>query len=263
MQKDRTYTEEEVAVIFERAAQAQKTAQQQAHKNTGLTLSELQQIGANAGIDPAFIERAATAMGHLETAPPPTKQLGLPVAVSRTVNLPAPLTDAAWDQLVVDLRETFNAHGNVRQDGSLRQWTNGNLKVLAEPTREGQRLRLETMNANGRSGISAGIFSIAAALVFVVLALFADQTILGEFAIFIGLFLSMGIGSLGYSLYTLPGWAKTRQQQMEAIALHAVEYTTPVSESTPEAAPQPQLDLDTLGAPEHTAHQTTAQRIKT
>lgn len=260
MHTERTYTEDEVAVIFERAAQAQKTAQQQAHRNTGLTLAELQQIGATAGIDPNFIARAATAMGHLEEVPPPAKHMGIPVGVSRTVNLPGPLSDEAWDQLVVDLRETFEAHGNVRQDGSLRQWTNGNLKVLAEPTREGQRLRLQTMNANGRANIGVGLISLFFGLGILILALALGKGSLVEMLSIVALIVSAGIANIGYAAFKLPRWAKTRQQQMEAIALHAVEYTNPDLEALSDEVRSPQLDLEALEDPVSAAPQKTAER---
>jgi hypothetical protein len=67
--------------------------------------------------------------------------LGLPVGVERTVNLDRRLTDEEWERRVVELREVFQAGGTLSAQGSLRQWTNGNLHVVLEPTAEGSRLR--------------------------------------------------------------------------------------------------------------------------
>ncbi len=91
---------------------------------------------------PKGLDRAGSPTGR--------RVLGLPLGVGRTVELGRKLTDEEWDHLVVDLRETFDARGQVRQDGSLRQWTNGNLQALLEPTPTGDRLRLRTMNGNAR-----------------------------------------------------------------------------------------------------------------
>ena len=59
MPDQRTYTEEEVAAIFERAAKEQQESLQKMNKNAGLSLSELQEIGEQTGIDPALISKAA------------------------------------------------------------------------------------------------------------------------------------------------------------------------------------------------------------
>jgi hypothetical protein len=66
---------------------------------------------------------------------------GLPIGVGRTVELDRPRSDSDWERLVADLRETFEARGMVRYDGPFRQWTNGNLQALIEPTPSGHRLR--------------------------------------------------------------------------------------------------------------------------
>ena len=58
----------------------------------------------------------------------------MPVGVSRTVTSAGNFTEREWERLVVDLRETFDAKGAVKREGSFRQWTNGNLQALVEPT---------------------------------------------------------------------------------------------------------------------------------
>ena len=79
---------------------------------------------------------------------PTRKLLGLPLGVAQTVEFDRKLTDQEWERIVADLRETFEAPGVVRQQGSLRQWTNGNLQALLEPTATGQRLRMRTVKGN-------------------------------------------------------------------------------------------------------------------
>src|SRR6266550_3035358 len=76
--------------------------------------------------------------------------------VARDVNLNRRLTDEEWERLVVQLREVFNARGRTRSDGSLRQWTNGNLQVLLEPTETGHRLRFRTTHGGARAAIGMG-----------------------------------------------------------------------------------------------------------
>ena len=60
MPTDHRYSEEQIRAIFQEAAEAQEAAEQTGPHGEGLTLAELQRIGAEAGIAPEFIARAAT-----------------------------------------------------------------------------------------------------------------------------------------------------------------------------------------------------------
>ena len=106
MSAEHRYSEQEIAAIFKQAAEAQEAAQQQKSPGEGLTLAELQQIGQETGITPEFIARAAAAVDRTGPSLPPTTYFGIPISVARTVDLPGPLSDDGWDQLVVDLRES-------------------------------------------------------------------------------------------------------------------------------------------------------------
>jgi hypothetical protein len=144
---ERRYTDEEVAAIFERAAETAHTALPVPAVGKGMTLAALQEIGRGVGISPVLISHAART---LETAGKPTSR-----RVGRTVEFDRPLSDSDWERLIADLRETFEARGMVRYDGPFRQWTNGNLQALAEPTPSGHRLRLQTVKGNSRALMTA------------------------------------------------------------------------------------------------------------
>ncbi len=81
---ERRYTDEEVAAIFERAAETEHTALPVAAVGKGMTLAALQEIGREVGISPALISHAARS---LEMAGMPTSRrfIGLPIGVGRTV----------------------------------------------------------------------------------------------------------------------------------------------------------------------------------
>ncbi len=138
---ERQYNDEEVAAIFQRASETEHAALSVRAEGKGLTLAALQDIGREVGISPEAISLAARS---LDEAGRPASQrfMGLPIGVGRTVEFDQPLTDSDWERLVADLRETFEARGTVRYDGPFRQWTNGNLQALVEPTPNGHRLRL-------------------------------------------------------------------------------------------------------------------------
>ncbi len=231
---ERRYSEEEVAAIFERAAEAQQSARRQLPPGEGMTLADLQGIGREVGIPPELVAQAARS---LERAGRPMSRtlLGLPISVGRTVELDRRVTDEEWEQLVVDLRETFDARGKVRYDGPFRQWTNGNLQALLEPTATGHRLRLRTLHGNARGLITSGLatFGIAAAML-VVSALTGKLVDPGSWSA-IGFLSAVGLGLFGSGALRLPGWAKQRRRQMEAVAsrLTLATKSEPPDDSTP------------------------------
>lgn len=244
MSPERRYNEQEIAAIFKQAAADQESAQRQLPHTEGLTLAELQQIGEEAGITPEFIARSAAAVDRTRPAQPPTRFLGLPLSVARTVDLPGPLSDENWDRLVVDLRETFQAHGKLRRDGSLREWKNGNLHALVEPTESGHRLRLHTFKGNAQSGLWGGLAAFAFGLVFLALLAIADDLVLVKMMV-LTLISVLGLGSMGFAAFRLPRWARERARQMETIAARAIERAGAKAATTPrEVDPSRRLDLD-------------------
>ena len=150
---DRRYNDKEIAAIFRAAAEQEpQSPQREVARDEGLTLGELQAIGNEVGISADAVAQAARAV-DIRLGTGSRTFLGLPIGVARTVNLNRRLTDDEWERLVVQLRDVFNARGRTRSDGSLRQWTNGNLQVLLEPTETGHRLRFGTVHGGARAAI--------------------------------------------------------------------------------------------------------------
>src|SRR5690349_10605313 len=138
---ERRFSEAEVAAIFERATETSQRDASETSPADGMTLAQLQDIGREVGIPAESIALAAQSLDR-DTPPPARTFLGIPVSAARTVDLGRRISDEEWERFVVELRETFNARGNVTSYGSLRQWTNGNLQALLEPTPTGHRIRL-------------------------------------------------------------------------------------------------------------------------
>lgn len=215
---ERRFNEIEVAAIFERATEARETLQRQLPSGEGgLTLAELQEIGREVGISSDLIVQAAHTIDQAgrQTS---RKWLGLPIGVGRTVALDRKLTEEEWERLVVDLRETFDARGIVRHEGSLRSWSNGNLQALLEPTATGHRLRLRTVKGDARSMIITGLGMFGAATALLAAAAmrgpFSDIGMLSGLSI-LG---TMGLGMVGMGALRLPSWARLRRRQMEEVA---------------------------------------------
>src|SRR5258708_2095706 len=159
---DRRFNEEEVAAIFRQATEAQQNPERQLPSGEGLTLAELQDIGRDVGTAPELVVRGAGSLGEVGSATTRTF-FGLPIGVGRTIDLDRKLSEDEWERLVVDLRETFDARGTVKQEGSFRQWTNGNLQVLLEPTANGHRIRFSTVNGDALAWLWGGLLMLGIA----------------------------------------------------------------------------------------------------
>src|SRR2546423_11036846 len=212
---DRRYNDDEIAAIFRAASEGPQSAHPDVPRDEGLTLADLQAIGREVGISSDAVAHAAHTLDVNRGALPRTF-LGLPLRVARTVNLHRRLTDEEWERLVVQLREVFNARGRTRSDGSLRQWTNGNLQVLLEPTDTGHRLRFGTLHGGARASIGAGIAALG------VTAAVAISSALGGTLVDaipgIALLFAAGVGLIASGAVRLPRWARLRERQMEALA---------------------------------------------
>ncbi len=248
MSADRRYSEKEIASIFERATRAQEIARYKTAAQDGLTLTELQTIGSETGITPEFIAKAAASLDLAgEAAVIEQSWFGLPDGVFHTINLPGPVSDVAWERLVVDLRETFQAHGKIRQDGSLREWTNGNLKAIVEPTDTGWRLRLRTRKGEVKGAIGFGMLPLLIGLFMLVMSLTGNLSEIKPIGQYIAMafFILTGIGFIGLPFISMPKWARTRQQQMEEVAVRYLgrEASAGISDEESEIISNTHIDL--------------------
>jgi hypothetical protein len=213
---ERRYNDLEVAQILKRASTAQEAERGGSlPTGDGLTLAALTGIAAEVGIGADHITRAAKEVRGGSLAPTQyTQCLGFPVGVARTVYFDRALTDAEWEQLVVALRETFEAPGTLRRDGAFRQWSSGNLHALLEPTETGHRLRLTTRKDEGAILLRLG----AAAFVLSTVMAAAMPVAPGGATIGLTAFSGVvGLAGMAVLALRLPRWARTRAAQMERI----------------------------------------------
>ena len=219
MSQERRYDEQEVAEILERATALKRTGRPvHSPASTGLTLAQLQEIGAEVGIPAERIAEATRAVASRIPSPQVRTFLGAPRSVSRTVSILRPLDDAEWTRLVVDLRETFGAEGHIRVHGPLRSWSNGNLQVHVEPDGDRYRVRMQTLKGDTLPRATMG--GVIAGMGGFLLFLSASGSGVPPVGVPI-MTAVMALGGLGQVVYArarLPGWASERAAQMEALA---------------------------------------------
>lgn len=221
MSGERRYGEAEVAEILDRATARDPTPA--LPSRTGLTLDELKEIGAQAGIAPDRIAAAAHSMAVARPVQvPPTKTFfGAPRTVAREFTLPRALTDEEWSRMVADLRATFGARGTLETHGTLRSWTEGALAVHVEPHGDVYRVRMKTEKTDVTGHFSMSLFYIAAAVLVTALLVLTDKDGGGAEILMSILAALMGMGGVAVFAHTrlsLPGWASKRAEQMNGLA---------------------------------------------
>ena len=262
---EKRYSEQEMRAIFARASRAQHAAD--APAEGGLTLAELQEIGAASGIAPDHVAAAAAALEA--EGPPPRTLLGAPLELRRARRLP-PVSDAAWEALVAELRATYG-DGVGGQVGRVREWhtapagnANGlHLHATLRPEPDGQvRFEIEQRGLRAQAvglAAGAGMFGLTAALfAALILTGVAEPALWVAAALFVAAALAMGPGvGLGTR-----AWARRRARAFEATLDRAELLARSDDPATagPEVAPEvtgpetatlapsepPRLDLDAL-----------------
>jgi hypothetical protein len=216
---ERRFSETEVSAIFMRAASVDHQRAMPSVEGS-MTMGDLLEIGGEVGLAPEAIAEAVSALESTE--PIRTRGfLGLPLRVEYIVALDKPLSDAEWGRTVVCLRDVFDVPGAVKSDGGLRQWINGNLQVLVEPSGVGQRLRLRTFKGNAIPLMAVGLGMAGAAG-----AALAAQVLAGAASanLVVGLSLLAGAGAslLAATALRLPPWAQRRREQMSEVTRRVV-----------------------------------------
>jgi hypothetical protein len=219
---ERRYAEEEVREIFRLATTDDVRERSLPSESGALTLGELQRIGREVGIEPERVVEAAERLDARARAVPVRRSFGLPVGVSRVVDLPRAPTDREWEQLISEFRTTFGVQGHTTVAGGLREWSHGNLHISVEPTPRGEQLRLSTLKDDGIAlnlfGVITGVMSVLTGAMVAAAGKPPEKV----FAAF-GMFGGMALFSFGANLIRLPRWARERERQMEQIAVRVVK----------------------------------------
>jgi len=211
---ERRFSDAEVAQIFERATSGH--ALQATRAAEGMTLAELQSIGEEVGISAEQITRAALSLSSGD-ARPTQHFLGMTTGLGHTVQLARKLTDEEWERFIVAVRETFNARGTMTSQGSLKQWSDGNLQVWLEPTDAGHRVRFKAARGDAPWTISAGLAATAASVIGEVTAVLTGVAHDVGLVVSFGVLGAIGIGTAATTALRLQRWTREREAQMEEL----------------------------------------------
>ena len=141
----RVYGEKEVGRLLERATELQHVSAPSG--TSGLTLAELEQIAAEAGIDPMYLRRAAQ---ELEAGPEGstvwTKIVGDQLMLVRQVTLQGELPEAGFERIVSTIQTNSREHGQPSLLGRTLTWR-------AETSNKSRTMQLVVTSRDGETTI--------------------------------------------------------------------------------------------------------------
>jgi hypothetical protein len=118
----RRYNEKEVAEIIKRASELQQV-ESTAESTTGMSLTELEQVAREAGLDPSLIRRAATDLDTRVTDRKPSAFIGAPtnLVLERTIDGEVPVDE--YETLVLEIQRELGGVGQASMLGRSLVWT--------------------------------------------------------------------------------------------------------------------------------------------
>lgn len=122
----RRYDEEEVVRLLRRAIELQREEPVLPGPSggAGLTLAELEEVGAEAGIDPSHLRRAAAELEGSPVSPDLAMRLaGAPISFVLERTAPGELSEAELEELVPLLRAHALGQGGASVVGKTLTWT--------------------------------------------------------------------------------------------------------------------------------------------
>ena len=218
---ERRYTEAEVEQILAGAAEAEVA--RGTASGAGMTLAEIQQIAAEAGLNPAAVVTAAAALTRRERVGADPRLLGVRAGVNLSVPLARGVSDAEWQRIVSVARDTFQAAGRQEVGPDRREWRNGNLRVAIESAGESAVLDMRTRRESARAMVRGGLTVLGGSA-----AVAAALAVAGANPHALTGVLTMAFTGAAMTLagvLPLPWWAKSRQRQFQGLAEYARALT--------------------------------------
>jgi len=215
----RVYSDEEFGLILRKAAELASRAESSTTSSAGLTLIEMKSAAAQAGLDPALVERAARMLAATTTTSPLGRLTGGPLRHSHEARFLIKLDENTADLLLSTVRITSGLAGrqDVGHSSSMGMtWHDGgeleSLSITARPEADGTIVSV-ALDRRGTLGVVAMVSGITTFFVvlFSVFALYPEAPALGVGG------LVAGIG--GVLAATRAYWASSTRKVRERISV--------------------------------------------
>jgi len=145
----RRYSEKEVADIIKRASELQQL-ESTAESTTGMSLTELEQVAREAGLDPSLVRRAATDLDTRVSDRKPSAFIGAPtnLALERTIDGEVPVDE--YETLVLEIQRELGGVGQASTLGRSLVWT---MQGVARRRVSTRTVQITVTPRNGRTTI--------------------------------------------------------------------------------------------------------------
>ncbi len=246
---NRTFSEEDAQRIFALAVERQQRAQVEVKPQ--LSLTDLEEAGQAAGIDPAHIRAAAADLLRPDRIPAQRFFWGMPVEIRRTQVFSSRIDAATRQRLLAAVRHTFGTEGVLTELKNGFAWASAAtenyapVRVFVEDEGTGSRVTFERNKWNQVFGIGMGMGTFF--IMFLVIMLSAlssgdsEQTLIG--AIFTVAALLVGAGSF----YGLRRQGYKEIDEFNTLMAQVEAWLIAAPADVGETTPAPSVDVDVEG----------------
>jgi hypothetical protein len=119
----RRYSDKEISAILKRATDLQASAGKSEWPGHGISLTEIEQVAAGAGIDPRYVRAAAAELERGDETGAGFNLWGGPMALELSRTVEGELSEEQWESLVQESRRCAGTAGIVGQLGKSLEWT--------------------------------------------------------------------------------------------------------------------------------------------
>lgn len=120
----RRYGDKEVRRLLQRAAELQKqeSVREYGDDAGGLTLADLQEVAAEAGIHPRYIQRAAAGIEGSGPSGLAARLAGTELTITVERIVPGELPEEGFEQAILEIQRAFSGSGNPSMVGRTLMW---------------------------------------------------------------------------------------------------------------------------------------------
>lgn len=228
----RRYGDKEVRRLLQRAAELQKqeSVREYADDGGGLTLADLQEVAAEAGIHPRYIQRAAAGIEQSGPSGFASRLAGTELTITVERVVPGELPEEGFEQAILEIQRAFSGSGNPSMVGRTLMWKSdtmdhqSSLQVTVSSRRGETRIRAEERLHGTAAGAHLGLVVGAGMGVGMGVGFSVGLAVLGS-ALFATLF---PVGAIGGLYAGVRRWMKKlgirRRRELERMADRIAAY---------------------------------------
>lgn len=256
-EQERYYSEKQVTLIIKRASELQSTSAEAPMNPVslrGLTISEIEQVASELGIQSDYVLAAVRELEHKEdrVSAPWLSGASRSQEIGRLI--PGELTEAAWEEVVAEIQAIYDKPGTWEKIGSRYEWAwrekKSSLIVRAHPSQGKTRIQIIAHYGDTveETWIVAGVIALVSWLVILLPVIEK----LPDWSQVLSLLFTFGGGFL-ITRTALASWYRREHEKMKRLLRKIEVLSVPVG----GAVPTQHLPAH----PHETGEQTSEQRV--